>query len=123
MTLRRLTSLDAQFLALEDGRVHGHVSGLGVYAATAADGRALTSQVVTELVTERLALLPPLRWRLARVPFDLEHPYWVDGTAMDVAEHVHASTLVSPGDDRQLAEHVGLAGRHAHRAEAGVPTH
>ena len=29
--MRQLTSLDQQFLALEDGRTHGHVSALGMY--------------------------------------------------------------------------------------------
>jgi diacylglycerol O-acyltransferase / wax synthase len=29
--MRQLTSLDAEFLAAEDGRTHGHVSALGIY--------------------------------------------------------------------------------------------
>ena len=29
-------------------------------------------------MTERLPLLPPLRWRLAEVPLGLDYPYWVD---------------------------------------------
>ena len=32
LAMRQLTSLDQQFLALEDGRTHGHVSALGMYA-------------------------------------------------------------------------------------------
>ncbi len=29
--MRQLTSVDAQFLALEDGRNHAHVSSLAIY--------------------------------------------------------------------------------------------
>ena len=37
--MRQLTSLDTQFLAMEDGRVHGHVMALGIYdPSTAPDG-------------------------------------------------------------------------------------
>lgn len=106
MTLRKLTSLDAQFLAMEDGRAHGHVSVLSTYAPRTADGRQLTADVIRDLVTERLPLLPPFRWQLVRVPFDLDHPYWADADDVDVTYHVQESALWAPGDDRRLAEHV-----------------
>ena len=76
--MRQLTALDALFLAAENDRTHGHVSALGVYDAVTASGRPLDASLVRELVTERIHLLPPLRWRLAGVPFGLDHPYWVD---------------------------------------------
>lgn len=106
MTFRKLTSLDAQFLAMEDGRAHGHVSVLSTYAPHAADGRRLTADVIRELVAERLPLLPPFRWQLVRVPFDLDHPYWADADDVDVTYHVQESALCVPGDDRRLADHV-----------------
>lgn len=106
MTYRKLTSLDAQFLAMEDGRAHGHVSVLSTYAPTTADGRALTADVIRDLVAERLPLLPPFRWRLVRVPFDLDHPYWDDSGDVDLSYHVQESALCAPGDDRGLADHV-----------------
>ncbi|WP_243747559.1 wax ester/triacylglycerol synthase domain-containing protein [Mycolicibacterium sp. CBMA 226] len=106
MTIRKLTSLDAQFLAMEDGRTHGHVSVLSTYAPSTADGCRLTAEVIRDLVAERLPLLPPFRWRLVRVPFDIDHPYWDDSGDIDLAHHVQESALVAPGDDRSLAEHV-----------------
>ncbi len=106
MTFRKLTSLDAQFLAMEDGHAHGHVSVLSTYAPYTADGRRLTAEVIRDLVAERLPLLPPFRWRLVRVPFDLDHPYWVDADDVDVSYHVQESALWAPGDDRRLADHV-----------------
>ncbi|HSV41013.1 MAG TPA: wax ester/triacylglycerol synthase family O-acyltransferase [Nocardioidaceae bacterium] len=104
--MRQLSSLDAQFLAVEDGRTVGHVSVLGVYDAQTASGRLLDAALLRELITERLHLLPPFRWRLAAVPFDLDHPYWVDDAEIDLDYHVRELGLPTPGDDRQLAEQV-----------------
>jgi diacylglycerol O-acyltransferase / wax synthase len=72
--MRQLTSLDAQFLALENPRQSGHVAGLAILdPSTAPDGRFGCRQV-TELLRSRLPLLPPLRWRLAEVPLGLDYP-------------------------------------------------
>src|SRR5919204_1205570 len=54
----------------------------------------------------RLPLLPPLRWRLAEVPFGLDYPYWIDDSDFDLDFHVRELALPRPGSDRQLAEQV-----------------
>jgi diacylglycerol O-acyltransferase / wax synthase len=36
--MRQLTSLDAQFLAVESARTYGHVGGLAVYDPSTAPG-------------------------------------------------------------------------------------
>jgi diacylglycerol O-acyltransferase / wax synthase len=72
--MRQLTSLDAQFLAIEDGRTHGHVSGLAIYDPRTAPGGTLDADRVRALVAERIHLLPPFRWRLATVPLGIDHP-------------------------------------------------
>ena len=115
--MRQLTSLDALFLPAENDRTQGHVSALGVYDAVTASGRPLDAVLIRELVTERIHLLPPLRWRLAGVPFGLDHPYWVDEGAVDVDHHIRDVALPSPGDQRQLAEQVAhLITSHLDRA-------
>ena len=115
--MRQLTSLDAQFLALEDGRTQGHVSALGVFDAETTSGRRLDAALVRELVTARMHLLPTFRWRLAPVPFGLDHPYWADDGAFDVEYHVQDAALPAPGTQRQLADLVAhLIGRQLDRA-------
>lgn len=115
--MRQLTSLDAQFLALEDGRTQGHVSALGVFDAETTSGRRLDAALVRELVTARMHLLPTFRWRLAPVPFGLDHPYWVDDGTFDVEYHVQDAALPAPGTQRQLADLVAhLIGRQLDRA-------
>jgi WS/DGAT/MGAT family acyltransferase len=104
--MRQLTSLDALFLALEDTRTFGHVSGLANYDCSTAAGGVLTGRAVKDLIGDRLHLLPPLRWRLAEVPFGMDHPYWFDDPAVDLDYHVTELVLPAPGDDAQLAEQV-----------------
>jgi diacylglycerol O-acyltransferase len=104
--VRQLTSLDAQFLALESDRQTGHVGGLAVLdPSTAPQGRVGLAEL-RSLVRERLPLLPPLRWRLAEVPLHLDYPYWIDDADFDLDYHVRELALAAPGTDRQLAAQV-----------------
>jgi WS/DGAT/MGAT family acyltransferase len=104
--MRQLSSVDSQFLALEDGRNHAHVSTLAIYDGSTAPGGALTLDAVSDLIAERLHLLPPFRWRLAEVPFGIDYPYWVDDTDFDLDFHVRELALPAPGDERMLTEQV-----------------
>ena len=115
--MRQLTGLDAMFLAMENDRTPAHVSSLGVYDPVTMSGRPLDAALIRELVTARTHLLPTFRWRLACVPFALDHPYWVDDGTFDVEYHVRDVALPAPGDQRQLAELVAvLIGRRLDRA-------
>src|ERR1700760_1511540 len=102
--MRQLTSLDAQFLALENARQAGHVGSLAILEPTTTQDGRLGIDEVPALLRERLPLLPPLRWRLAEVPLGLDYPYWVDDGDFDLGYHVRELALASPGNDDQLAE-------------------
>ena len=102
--MRQLTSLDAQFLALETPRQYGHVAGLAILDPSTAPGGKLGVEEIQRLLTERLPLLPPLRWRLAEVPLGLDYAYWVDDPDFDLDFHVRELALPSPGTDHQLAD-------------------
>src|SRR4051795_7494438 len=104
--MRQLTSLDAQFLALENARQTGHVAGLAIYDAGTAPGGTLTCAHLKQLIGDRLHLLPPLRWRLGEGPFGADYPYGVDDADFDLDFHVRELALPAPGDERQLAEQV-----------------
>jgi diacylglycerol O-acyltransferase len=104
--MRQLTSLDAQFLAIENGRNLGHVSGLSIYDPSTAPGGVLTVDGMCEVLTDRLHMLPPFRERLAAVPLGLDHPYWIEDPDFDIEYHVRELALPKPGDDRQLADQV-----------------
>lgn len=105
--MRQLTSVDAQFLAAEDGAVYGHVTGLAVYDVANSETGRLTREDVRDIVIARIHLVPPFRRRLVEVPFGLDLPYWVEDPDFNVDRHVRAYTLPAPGDDHALADYVG----------------
>ena len=97
--MRQFTSLDAQFIAAEDGRVHGHVTGLAIYDAAGG----LTAEDVRGVIASRIHLVAPFRRRMIEVPFGLDLPYWADDPEFDIDRHIHAHRVPVPGDDRALA--------------------
>ena len=104
--MRQLTSVDSQFLALETRRQTRHVAGVAILDASTTPGGSLAVADIEALITERLPLLPPLRWRLLEVPLGLGYPYWVDDEDFDLHFHVRELGLAAPGSDEQLAEQV-----------------
>jgi WS/DGAT/MGAT family acyltransferase len=110
--VRQLTGLDAQFLAMENGRIHGHVGMVAICDPSTAPGGVLDANSLKELLKQRIHLLPPFRWRLVRVPFDLDHPYWIEDPDFDLDYHVRDAALPPPGDMQALG---AMAAREAAR--------
>jgi WS/DGAT/MGAT family acyltransferase len=104
--LRQLTSLDAQFLALETNRQAGHVGGLAILDQSTRPGGTISCGDIKALLRERLPLLPPFAWKLVEVPFGLDYPYWVEDPDFDLDFHVREIALVAPGNEAQLSEQV-----------------
>jgi diacylglycerol O-acyltransferase / wax synthase len=104
--MRQLTALDQQFLALEDSRNYGHVGSLSILDPSTARGGEFTLPRLQQLIAERLPLVPPFRWRLVEVPFNLDYGYWIDDRDFDLEFHVREIALAPPGTDAQLAEQV-----------------
>ena len=104
--MRQLTSLDAQFLALENDRHVGHVGSLAILDPATAPGGEVTCRSIRRLIRERLPALPPLRWRVREVPLGLDYPFWVEDPDFDLDYHVRELALPRPGSDRQLAAQV-----------------
>jgi diacylglycerol O-acyltransferase / wax synthase len=104
--MRQLTALDQQFLALEDSRHVGHVGALAVLDPSTTPSGTLTLEDLQLLIAERLPLVPPFRWRLVTVPFDLDYAYWLDDPDFDLDFHVRELALPPGGADEKLAEQV-----------------
>ncbi|GAA3104867.1 WS/DGAT/MGAT family O-acyltransferase [Streptosporangium carneum] len=115
--MRQLTALDAQFLHAESATTTTHVAGVAILDPACAPTGAVTRAALIGLLRERLHLAPALSLRLVDVPFGLDRPYWEEVADLDVADHVHETTLPLPGDDAQLAERVArLHERHLDRS-------
>ena len=104
--MRQLTSLDAQFLALETRRQTGHVGSVAILDPSTTETGTLGIADIEALITDRLPLLPPLRQRLLEVPLGLDYPYWIEDDDFDLHFHVREIGLPAPGSDEQLAEQV-----------------
>ena len=65
--MQQLTGLDASFLALETANTTGHVGGLSLLDPSAAP-KPLTLARLTEVMAERVTLVPVLRRKLLNVP-------------------------------------------------------
>jgi len=103
--MQQLTGLDAAFLALETTNSTGHVGGVSVLDPKDAPA-PLTLARLTQVLGERLPLIPVLRRKLLNVPFGLDQPYWVDDPNFDIEYHIREIALPRPGSDAQLTEQV-----------------
>ena len=101
--MQQLTGLDASFLAFETANSTGHVGGLCVLDPAGAP-KPLTLARLTEVLGERIPLVPVLRRKLLNVPLGLDQPYWIDDADFDIEYHIREIALPGPGSDAQLAE-------------------
>src|SRR6202042_1658696 len=124
--MQQLTGLDASFLALEAANTTGHVGGLSIldpsgatepltlarptppgpggglgFLAPRAAPEPPTLARLTEVMAERLPLVPVLRRKLLNVPLGLDQPYWIDDADFDIEYHIREIALPRPGSDAQ----------------------
>lgn len=101
--MQRLTGLDATFLYLETPANHMHVGSLAIFdPSTVPEGYEY--EKVVDLVRDRLPLLPPFRRRLKEIPFQLNHPVWVEDPDFDVHNHMRRMAVPAPGGMAEIAE-------------------
>src|SRR5258708_38763866 len=103
--MQQLAGLDASSLAFETANSTGHVGGVSVLDPSDAP-QPLTLARLTEVLGDRLPLVPVLRRKLLNVPLGLDQPYWIDDADFDIEYHVRELTLPSPWPDAQLCEQV-----------------
>ncbi len=86
----------------QEGRCHRQTCVLDPSQAP----EPLTLARLTEVLAERLPLVPVLRQKLLNAPLGLDQPYWVDDADFDIEYHIREIALPRPGSDAQLAEQV-----------------
>jgi len=99
----QLAGLDGAFMALESPTTHLHILGILVFDPLAAGEGPPDFERIRDLVSSRVALVPPFRQRLVEVPFGLQHPSLVDDPDFDIEYHVRRASLPSPGGRDELA--------------------
>jgi WS/DGAT/MGAT family acyltransferase len=106
--MQQLSGLDASFLYFETPSAPMHIAGLAIYDPSASARGQITYQDILKNTEQRLHRMRCFRRRLAPVPMNLDHPYWIEDASFDLEFHVRHNALPRPGDWRQL---VTLAGR------------
>jgi WS/DGAT/MGAT family acyltransferase len=99
--MQQLSGLDNTFLTMEAGGQLGHVGSLCMYDVSQLQGSLYDA--IERTLKERMHLLPPYRRRLAEVPLNLDHPYWIEDPDFDLDFHLRHIAVPPPGDDEQLA--------------------
>lgn len=107
--IQQLKAQDAQFLYLQSGGVLTQVMAVFIYDPSTAPGGVVRFEDVVRHVESRLDTSPLFRRKLHRLPFDIDHPYWVDDPHFDVEAHISHAALPEPRDWRQLRT---MAARH-----------
>src|SRR5688572_100539 len=102
--MERLSPLDTVFLLAED---EDAAASLAIASVAILTGPAPSLGELTELIRERLPLIPRLRQRVRTVPLDLLPPAWVEDPGFDLAAHIRRTVLPAPGDDGALCDFVG----------------
>lgn len=100
--MQQLTGVDASFLYMESPTTFGHVSGLNIFDPRGSEDVGL--EATKERIAQRLHLLPPMRRKLVEVPFNLDHPYWIEDPDLDLDFHIRETAVAPPGTDEKLAE-------------------
>jgi diacylglycerol O-acyltransferase len=100
--MQQLTGFDSAFLYAETPRAHMAGSGVSIYDPSTAPGGRVTFKGIIAHFESRLHEARVFRQRLVRVPFDLDHPYWIEDPDFDIEFHIRHIALPKPGDWRQL---------------------
>ena len=98
----RLSALDSEFVATEDGVVHMHIAGVCVF-----DGPPARFDDALALLESKLHLMPRYRQRVRSVPLGLGWPVWADDPHFDPRYHLRHTALPAPGDDADLCRLIG----------------
>jgi diacylglycerol O-acyltransferase len=104
--MERLAGIDASFLYLETPQVHMHVAFACILDPADRPG-GYDFAAVLKHIEDRVARHPVFRRRLARVPFDLHHPLWVEDPNFDLIHHVRRVAVPAPGDAKEFGAMVG----------------
>ncbi len=115
----QLSGQDASFVYFETPATPMHIGSVAIYDPSTAPGGAVRFKDILRFVESRLGAARSFRQKLVRVPFDLDHPYWIEDGDFDLEYHIRHIALPKPGDWRQLC--IQVARLHARPLDMTKP--
>jgi diacylglycerol O-acyltransferase len=100
--MERMSTLDAEFLHLEDGIGHMHIGAVCVFGDPSPSFAEIAA-----MITAKLHVIPRYRQRVRSVPFELGRPVWVDDPHFNLQYHLRHTALPAPGDDAAFCRLMG----------------
>lgn len=104
---KRLSALEASFLALERPGLPMHVAAVVILDSGAGSGSALTVDALQRLVRSRLSRLTRFRQRARFTPFGLTRPEWERVPHLDMSQHLFHHQLPSRAGNQDLFDLCG----------------
>ncbi len=117
--MQQLSGQDASFVYMETPATPMHIGSVGIYDPSTAPGGFVRFKDILKFIESRLQGARSFRQKLVRVPFDLDHPYWIEDGDFDLEYHVRHIALPRPGDWRQLC--IQTARLHARPLDMNKP--
>jgi diacylglycerol O-acyltransferase len=100
--MQQLSGQDASFLYFETPTTPMHIGGIMIYDPSTVKGGKQGFKDILRAIESRLHLARSFREKVISVPFNLDHPWWVEDKHFDLEYHVRHIRLPEPGDWRQL---------------------
>ncbi|MCZ6831372.1 MAG: hypothetical protein O7F73_17625, partial [Gammaproteobacteria bacterium] len=100
--MRRLDGLSAFLVYNERPRWYQHT--LKIAILDYGELPVPDYETLIEEFSEGIKLVPMLQWKLARVPFGLNHPVWVQAEDFDIRYHLRRVSCPAPGDERAFSQ-------------------
>jgi WS/DGAT/MGAT family acyltransferase len=98
--VRQLSGVDALHVLEETDNQHMHTIKIAVLGA-GPEGPVPVERV-RSWVQSTLSRIPPLRWKVLKIPFGLGRPVFIDGGPLDVEQHLRVERLPAPGGAEQF---------------------
>src|SRR5512146_1558466 len=100
----RLSPIDVSFLYLEEPTTPMNVGSVSILQPPK---EGFDYARLTQLIQERIGLVPRYRQKIRMVPGRVANPVWIDDPDFDLTYQVRRSALPTPGSRAQLRELMG----------------
>ncbi len=94
--IKPISGMDSTFLYVETPTSPMHLGAVAVIEGT------LDFESFKQTISSRIHQIPKLRQRLMKVPFSIDHPYWVDDPDFNIDMHIDHIALPKPGSWKNL---------------------